>query len=360
MLGVNGSFATKSYAADAQSNEPIVSPQVNKDRSVTFRVSAPKASAVMVECFNNTSAAMTKDVSGIWTVTVGPIKPGIYTYILSVDGVYMADPQNIMIHRSTPCYSMVEVRGDTPAVWDLKDVPHGTIHTQWYKSGTLGTERRMQVYTPPGYSKSHGKYPVLYLLHGWGDDDSTWVSTGKANCILDNLIAEGKVKPMIVVMPYAHTFDPRGPKSDQKWDQFIQDFRNELFHDVIPLVETTYRVKKDSESRAICGVSMGGWQAVEIGVGKPDRFAWVGTFSGVEEADGFTKLLPADMKQLNNQLKLFWIGCGKLDSLYPRNKDLSSLASTKGMNCVWRDSDGGHSWAEWRDYLPEFLPCLFK
>ncbi|HEY3298464.1 MAG TPA: alpha/beta hydrolase-fold protein [Armatimonadota bacterium] len=360
MLTANGIAATKSYAADAKADEPITSPQVNKDRTVTLRISAPKASAVAVECLNYTTAAMTKDESGVWTATVGPLKPGIYTYILSVDGVYMPDPQNIMIHKGTPNYSMVEVKGDTPAVWDLRDVPHGSVQSQWYKSGTLGTERRMQVYTPPGYSKGHGKYPVLYLLHGWGDDDSTWVSTGKANCILDNLIAEGKIKPMIVVMPYGHTFDPRRPEADQKWDQFITDFRNELFNDVMPMVEKTYRVKKDSANRAICGLSMGGWQAVEIGIGNPDRFAWVGTFSGVEDGKEFTKLLPADMKQFNNQLKLLWIGCGKIDTFYPRNKEVSDVASAKGINSVWRDSDGGHSWVEWRDWLPEFLPRLFK
>jgi len=364
MLLLGGASVHKCHAAETKADaepERIVSPEVNKDHTVTFRIAAPKASKVTVEGFNYASLTMTKGGSGVWTATSSPVKPGIYTYIFSVDGVLTLDPQNMKTHKYVPNYSQVEVPGDPPEPWQLRSVPHGAVHILRYKSSVLGTERRVHVYTPAGYYQGKSKYPVLYLLHGWGDDDGSWITTGRADCILDNLIADGKVKPMIVVMPYGHTFDPFQPDSMPEKDKFLQDFQSDLFHDVMPLVEQTYRVKKDREDRAICGLSMGGWQSGAIGLANLERFAWVGMFSaGMGSEDEFAKLLSPGGGKINPQLKLFWIGCGKKDGLYKGNKDLADMAAAKGVKYTWWESEGGHGWTEWRDYLARFASLLFR
>lgn len=348
-----------SCPASAQSKAALISPDISADRHVTFRIAAPSTSKVSLagECG---SGDLTKDADGVWSITVGPLKPGIYSYHFYLDGVPTADPCNPNTKRYVPTTSTVDVLGDKPAIWDVQPVKHGSVHTEWYQSKTLSTPRRLHVYTPPGYSESHSKYPTLYLLHGYGDDDSTWTDYGRANFILDNLIAQGKVKPMVIVMPYGHTFDPFTADDKSDWPNLYKNTQDHLIDDVIPLVESKYRVSADRSSRAIVGVSMGGRQSTRIGLSNADKFAWIGAFSPSIGAEEFQALLPADTKKLSSSLKLFWVGCGKDDGLYKGSQEMADAAKAKGLAVTWVASEGGHSWLVWREYLSQFAPLLFR
>ena len=345
-------------SAESKADTPI-SPDVAADHHVTFRIYAPDANKITLqgECG---SGDLTKDADGLWTITVAPLKAGIYSYGFSVDGVPTPDPRNPNTKRYVPTTSVVEVHGDQPADWDVQPVKHGSVHIEWYKSKALGAQSRLHLYTPPGYSESRGKYPVLYLLHGWGDNDSSWADCGRANFILDNLIAQGRAKPMVIVMPYGHTFDPFTATDKSDWANFAKSIQSHLIDDVIPLVESKYRVSKDRSSRAIAGLSMGGWQSMSIGLGNMDKFAWIGAFSsGMGSAEEFDKLLPTDAKQ-KDSLRLFWVACGKSDGLYEGNQEMAAAAKAKGVAVTWVPSDGGHAWPVWRDYLSQFAPLLFR
>lgn len=352
---------TLSCAVMADSRpEEAVSPEVSADGHVTFRLYAPNAAKVTVggDCGEHDLA---KDAAGLWSVTAGPLKPGIYSYAFRVDGVFTTDPRNPETKRYVPTTSIVEVHSDPLAIWDKRPVKHGSVHIEYYDSKALGSQRRVHIYTPPGYPEGRGKYPVLYLLHGYGDDDSAWTDCGRVNFILDNLIAEGKAKPMIVVMPYGHTFDPFTATKDSDWANFGKSIQRHLLEDVAPLVESKYRVKGGRESRAIAGLSMGGSQSIFIGLGNVDKFSWIGAFSsGMISTDDLQKLLPADPKQLNTRLKLFWVACGKDDGLYKGNQEMVDAAKAKGVTVTWVSSEGGHAWPVWREYLAEFAPLLFR
>ena len=349
---------TKVQTSPAIRAEDIISPEVSPDRKITFRLLAPKAVNVTLCC--KVSAPMTKDANGVWSATVGPVPADIYSYFFDVDGVPTLDPRNPNVQNYVPCQSSVDVPGDKPAAWDVRDVPHGTVHLHRYKSSLLKTQRRFHIYTPPNYSKSKESYPVLYLLHGWGNDDGSWISLGRADAILDNLIADGKVNPMIVVMPYGHTFDPFRPVDEATEERFFEEIEQEMLKELIPFVETNYRVKKGRESRALAGLSMGGWQTLTIGLGNLDKFAWIGAFSsGVGNPDDLLKLCGTPA-QANKQLKLFWIGCGTEDFLRKENEALISALEAKGIKHIWHSSEGIHEWSTWRKYLPEFASLLFR
>jgi len=335
----------------------VESPEIHPDHTVTLRIFAPKAAEVTVRGdFGKTE--LTRDERGLWSVTVGPLEPGVYSYLYHVDEVPTLDPRNPNTKRYVPVESLFEITGDPPAVWAIENVAHGAVNINWYQSKSLKKQRRMHVYTPPGYNGCEYDYPVLYLLHGWGDDDSVWTEVGRANFIIDNLIAEGKAEPMVIVMPMGHTtFDPFHGLGTKTKKQFAAEFEKELMKDVIPFVESRYRIKRDRGGCAIAGLSMGGWHSLIVGLRNPEKFGWVGAFSwGMMSAEKLLELTGGVPKEPD----LLWIGCGKSDFLIEDNENLIAALKERGIRHTWRLTEGGHSWPVWRDYLAEFTPLLFR
>jgi len=337
----------------------LVSPEVHSDRQVTFRVKAPKASSVSVEVqFAQGPQAMTKGEDGVWSVTLGPAEPDIYEYSFVVDGLQVSDPANSWLKFwGGAAKNLVEVPGEKPMFFEEQDVPHGTVHIHKYRSKSLGVTRGLYVYTPPGYETSKNtKYPVLYLLHGMGDTEDTWTVVGRANVIADNLIAQGKAQPMVIVMPYGHT--PSAPPDMRSIGRY-EAFEKDLIEDAIPYVQKSYRVSADRKDRAIAGLSMGGGQSLTVGLGNLDLFGWVGAYSSAiprpENLDG----LLAEPKLINKQLNLLWIGCGRSDFLFDANQKFIERLKAENIKHVAHISDGGHEWRVWRRYLNEFVPLLF-
>ncbi len=349
----------------AQAPPPVdnlVSPEVQADRRVTFRLRAPRASEVGFFgdwMATGTLERMTKDAEGVWSVTVGPLAPGIYLYTFSMDGVTIADPVNPRIKlRSRTSASMVEVPADPPALWQARDVPHGSVEINWRKSKVLnGDTRWIWVYTPPGYEKTRKRYPVLYLFHGSNDIAGGWVLAGCANFILDNLLEENKAVPMIVVMPYGHAVPFGSPREMQARNTAV--FEQYLLQEVMPMVESKYRVAPGRPNRAIAGLSMGGGQSLSIGFGHVNLFSAVGAFSAAVPAD-FEDRYQSGLKEANSTLKLVWIGCGRQDSLFPRSEKLSELLTARGVRHTFRATEGAHTYTVWRQYLGEFVPLLFR
>jgi enterochelin esterase family protein len=315
---------------------------------------------------------LTKGENGIWEATVGPVPAGAYRYRFSVDELAVVDPRN---RQTSETNSSIESLAVVPGsdAFDLKDVPHGAVAEVAYYSQSLKRHRRMHVYTPPGYEKGTDSYPVFYLLHGAFDCDDAWSTVGRAGVILDNLIAAGRARPMIVVMPAGHTgpfrFGPPGERSfDRQMDEFVQDFTQ----DVRPYVEKHYRAKTDRASRAIAGLSMGGAQTLNIAFGKLDDYGYVGVFSsgvfGI--AGGFGGAPPSnqweeDHKQalasadLKKGLSLVWFGIGKEDFLLTTSQATVKMLKSHGFEVTERETEGGHTWLVWREYLHEFAPKLF-
>ena len=350
----------------AQPRGPAVeSPVVGEDGRITFRVQAPEARSVVLNApWAGEPGDLTKGEDGIWSVTVGPVPPAIYSYTFQLDGVRILDPHNTAVkHWSGGNSSLVEVRSAEPLPYDLRDVPHGSLHAHYYSSATGGSNRRLVVYTPPGYETETARdYPVLYLLHGSGDNESTWSEVGKANLILDNLIADGKADPMLVVMPNGHPVPwssrRRGLRSGN-----TEAFRDDLMNAAIPLVESLYRARRDRGQRAIAGLSMGGGQALHCGAAGLERFAWVGAFSAAApapEEDETAKAFLADPARANRELNLLWIGIGKDDFLLERNEAFRSALESAGIEHTYLLTEGGHSWPVWRDYLAKLVPLLFR
>jgi enterochelin esterase family protein len=323
---------------------------------VIFHIVAPKASAVTV-AGDLGKATLTKDDHGVWSATVGPLDPDRYTYLFTVDGVPTADPRNDKVKLGRGSISnMVDVPGDKPGPHDLRPVPHGVLHTHRYESKALGGKSRgLVVYTPPGYELDlTGKFPVLYLLHGSGDDEYGWTNVGLAHQILDNLLAEGKAVPMLVVMPNGHAVERRRGEPNNN----TTAFEAELLGDIIPLVEMSYRVKPGAENRAIAGLSMGGGQAWAIGMSHLDKFAYVCPFSMGGGSPGIVEKI--DPAEANRKLKLLWIGCGRADQGFARSEKLCADLTAKGVKNTWHPSNGAHTWIVWRKYLAEVTPLLSR
>jgi enterochelin esterase family protein len=343
-------------------NVPL-SPEIRPDRTVTFRLFAPKASEVLLmgspgilEVIKEPKP-LQKDEKGVWSLTVGPLPPGFYTYGYAIDGgLRMPDPSNsnLELRRWGPTSSFI-VPNPEKAVFEERPVPHGTVHVDFYDSKNLGSERMFYVYTPPGYENNQQKYPVLYLLHGNGQIESSWTWTGKSNVILDNLIAAGTAKPMVVVMPYGHI--PREIKPDPTGPQDPTAIEKELLTAVKPEVEKKYRVLADREHRAIGGLSMGAAQSLSIGLHNLDQFAYIAAFSGGGNRAEWEK---ADPALLNRKLKVLWIGCGTEDPGYKGVKGMDDLLTQKNVKHVWNESGGGHSWPNWQVYLSKYAPLLFR
>lgn len=343
-----------------QGPPPVRSAEVSEDRRVTFRIRAPKASEVFVNGqWPNGRTAMSKDTNDVWSVTVGPIDPGVWEYSLQVDGVSMIDPANPAIKpMREPRTSILHLPGQPPLIHDFRDVPHGVVRQHTYRSKALNRLRELTVYTPPSYDQQpENRYPLLVLQHGSGDNQATWVAHGKAHWIFDNLIAEGRARPMVVVMLDGHAAISQGPGGPQNNTGL---FERDLLDDVMPFIESAYRLKPGAENRGIVGLSMGGGQSLTLGLNHTDRFAWVGGFSASVPSKEAVAGAIDSSAQTNGRLKLLWIACGKDDFLLKRNEEFIALLKERNIRHDWRLTDGNHSWPVWRTYLAEFTPLLFQ
>jgi enterochelin esterase-like enzyme len=351
------------------------SPEILPDSRIVFRLYAPKANEVAVTgewTGMKKNENMVKSDTGLWSITIGPLKPEYYGYKFIVDGVNILDPNNYQVRRDWLGYeSVLLMPGKETDLYIIKDVPAGTLSKVWYDSPFLGFRRRMYVYTPPGYETSNGKYPVLYLLHGGMNDEDTWTSMGKVNTIMDNLIAQGKAKPMIVVMPngnpdqaavpfesYSFTPDPKltGP---EPLNMGYGYFESSLVKDIVPFLESNYRVLPNSENRAVIGYSMGGGQTYTIVLDNPEVFGYIGLFGPAVFPQGANDKKMEALKAANP--KLIWIGCGVDDPLYVSvTNNLIPLLEKYNINHYFLSTPGGHGWINWRIFFSECVPALFK
>lgn len=351
----------------------IVSPEINPDHTVTFRYYNPKAVTVLVsgDCINGGRAAM-REVNGVWTYTTEALEGELYLYNFVVDGSRTPDPSNVYLNRDVATWSnfftMSVEKGDKGWWYEAHDVPHGTISKVWYDSKTLGVQRRMSIYTPAGYERGKDKYPVLYLLHGSGGDEDAWLDLGRTAQILDNLIAEGKAKPMIVVMPNGVYYRTAAPgAAENMFQPTLQNSRSDStkeiedsFNDVIGFIESNYRVLKGQDNRAIAGLSMGARQSCAISRSHPGTFSYIGMFSGVVLPEESEASLAAQFAP-KVAPKLYWIGHGSEDRGVKTKavkfiKDLDEA----GYKYEYYESDGGHIWRNWRVYLTIFAQKIFK
>jgi enterochelin esterase family protein len=338
---------------------PLVSPELGADGSVTFRIKAPNAKEVKVVGQFGASTALSKDNEGVWSVTVPGVPKGVHEYHFVVDGLSVLDGQNPHIKpQRAPSSSILHVPTSPPAPWDWQAVPHGVLHQHEYDSKALGGRRRVVVYTPPGQTEA--PLPVLYLLHGYGDNEEGWSVHGKAHWILDALLAAKKIEPMIVVMPDAHAIAPGGGTFEAYAQGNTEAFCRELEQDVIPLVEGQYRVRKGAESRAFAGLSMGGHHALTVALRMHDRFAYIGAFSAAPPAVSLLNEPGAAASAVNQDLRLLWIACGKKDFLRQHNAYFLEQLERKAIRYEFVETEGDHSWPVWRQYLVDFAPRLFK
>ena len=348
----------------------LVTPEVHLDNSVTFRFRAPNAQQVSLRREGATDPLpMQKDDAGVWAVTTPPLVPDYYGYSIIVDGQRTIDSYNSLLKPNLlATENMVHVPGPPSLPWELNDVPHGEIHHHFYKSVAAGDDRDYYVYTPPGYDPAaKTRYPVLYLLHGYSDDASGWTAVGRANVILDNLIAQKKAKPMIVVMPLGYgTMEMihvgwggifNHPEVREK---NLSGFHEALLNEVMPKVESEYHVINDRNSRAIAGLSMGGSESLLNGLNDLDQFAWIGAFSAGGLPEPFEKDFPALDAKANPQIKLLWIACGTEDRLITANRNLRDWLKQKGIQHTDIETPGMHTWMVWRRNLAEFAPLLFR
>jgi enterochelin esterase family protein len=354
----------------------IVSPEVHPDKTITVRFNAPNASEVtLIGELDGKTYPMTKGADGVWSVTVGPWPHDVYNYQFRVDGIVAMDPVNPSVKLgfgAFPPASMVEVPADGPGFEDAQDVPHGTVRMETYHSKTMGVPRTLWIYTPPGYDRGNTRYPVFYLLHGSGNIDSSWMLTGRANYILDNLIAEHKAKPMIIVNPFGYPRQGIGTGPDKMVTDPSQApgsfggqqnslFAKDLLDDVIPFVEKTFRTLPGADNRALGGLSMGGGQTVAIGFTHPDTFhSLVVMSAGATNAEQTYPDFFKDPAAINKKMKLLWMGVGKDDRIGESTKALDASLTAKGINHTFRLTDGRHEWVVWRHHLHEVAPLLFR
>ena len=349
--------------------QSVRSPEIHPDRSVTFRLVAPAATKVevQVELASGISMlAMSKDATGLWTVTSNPLRPDIYSYKISADGLEMIDPG---VREFVPNLfdqgGLFTVPGSPPESWELTEVPHGSVSHRFYKSKILARESDFYVYTPPNFDWSHSTvYPALYLLHGYSDMADAWTVMGRANLILDNLIAQGKTRPMIVVMPLGYgalKLLERGWDigHDELWRSNIERFSDVLLTEVIPQVERDYPVQRQSYGRAIAGLSMGGAESLYVGLNHPDWFAWIAPMSAAIFDDPDATFSKLDQKQAAT-IQLLWIACGKEDNLIKNNRKFKSWLASRNIKFDSVETAGAHTWQVWRRNLTDLLPMLFK
>lgn len=368
----------------------LKSPEINADKTVTFRFFAPKADSVFVigdflptmkikSRFGLVDvpkpALMQKDAKGVWTFTSDALAPELYSYSFTVDGLRSIDPNNPFLNRDVATVTNIFIVGGPQAdLYKVNDIPHGSVTRRWYDSPGLGIDRRLTIYTPPGYESSKANYPVLYLLHGAGGDEEAWIALGRTAQIMDNLIAQGKAKPMIVVMPNGNASQDAAPGEGNTGfykPQFMAPRTMEgsyegAFMDIVKFVEQNYRVNAKKEGRAIAGLSMGGFHSMHISRFYPNTFDYVGLFSAaiMPREDATAKVysnIDETLKvQKENGTKLYWIAIGKTDFLYQANVDFRKKLDGMGMKYEYVESEGGHIWRNWRVYLSQFAPKLFN
>lgn len=360
-----------SMAAWGQAQPSINSHEVHPDGSITFRFADPAASKVQVYVDGAARPLpMEKDKGGIWSMTTSPLPPQIYGYGFEADGQARLDPMNPAVTPNLLFRSnMVTVHGGAPQLWEARDAPHGIVHHHFYTSrivqGLADGQSDFYVYTPPGYDPKKGKkYPVLYLLHGWSDLANGWTEVGQANLILDNLMADGKLRPMIVVMPLGYGDLKFVTSGDRVWDDDaavngnVTLFSQALLTEILPQVESDYHASKSRDDRAITGLSMGGLESLMIGLTHSDKFGWVGGFSSAlghhEEAQ-----LAAIMGKTVH-LHLLWIACGTEDDLVSPNRKFIAWLKSKDVPLTAVETPGMHNWLVWRDNLVHFAPLLFQ
>lgn len=370
----------------------LTSPELRADGSVTFRFLAPNAQKVEITGdflptrkvdtpfgkFDAPGVAeMKPGENGVWEYTSEVLAPELYSYSIVVDGLRTTDPNNVYLIRDVASVTNVFIVGGGQGdLYSVQDVPHGTVARRWYPSPTLGMERRLTVYTPAGYETSGKRYPVLYLLHGMGGDEEAWIALGRTAQILDNLIAAGKAEPMIVVMTNGNADQQAAPgeskeglyKPTMQLPHTMEGSFETAFPDVIAFMDANYRTEAKKEGRAIAGLSMGGFHSLHISRSYPNTFDYVGLFSAATMPDPqraagvkFYENIPETLKaQKENGLKLYWIACGNADFLWQANLDYCKMLDGMGFPYTFRESDGGHIWRNWRIYLSEFVPQLFK
>ncbi len=354
----------------------IISPEIHADNSVTFRLLAPLADSVSVTGdFAQGSNKMTKDADGVWSLTTRPLPSELYTYAFAVNGLPMNDPNNVYYRRDVAStLNVLLVGGGQADLYKVNNVPHGTVAKRWYESPGNGKSRRITIYTPPGYESGNSSYPVLYLLHGMGGDEEAWPTLGRATQIIDNLIAGGKAKPMIIVMPNGNVAQEAAPgessegfyKPAFRLPNTMDGKYEETFIDIINFVDKNYRTVRNKSGRAIAGLSMGGFHSFHISRYYPDTFDYVGLFSAAimpnenVKSGVYENIDETLLKQKQNGYKLYWIGIGKDDFLYQANTDFREKLDGMNFKYAYRESEGGHTWRNWRVYLSEFLPLLFN
>lgn len=378
-LGYGPAVAQEVGARRPTGATAVTSPDVGSDRRVTFRLRAPEAKAVTVSGDFGSDAVMQKSDDGLWSVTVGPLEPEMYVYFFTVDGVRLTDPSNPQLkigYVTTTTTSLVTVPGDKPAFYDVQYVPHGEIRTLVYKSKSNGVMRELTVYVPPGYDESRNRrYPVLYLLHGFANDHHSWHRYGRANDILDNLLAQRTIEPFLVVMPLGYggarvNGDGTGiaPEVGDRGDAAL--YQRDLLEDVIPMIDRKYRTMADRKHRAIVGFSMGGGQAGRVGLRHLETFSQVGIMSAGMAGGGagavagsdsdLIATLGADSAKANKLIDLLWIACGKEDAALKGASTLHHALDKAGIEHTYLETEGAHHWRVWRRYLRDLAPVLFK
>lgn len=366
---------------------PVVSPEIHDNNTVTFRFKAPKAVRVQltgdflpVQKNAKFEAPGIVDLKegqeGVWEYTTPePLKPELYSYSFIVDGLRMNDPANVYLIRDVSTLTNVFIiGGDRADFYKVNPVPHGTVSRIWYDSPALGLERCMTVYTPAGYETSGKRYPVLYLLHGMGGDEEAWISLGRTAQILDNLIAQGKAKPMIVVMPNGNASQEAAPGESSRGmvpptmqlPKTMEGSYEQAFPEIVKFIDKNYRTIKSKSGRAIAGLSMGGFHSLHISKQYPDMFNYIGLFSAAimpnkEVSSPIYENMGGKLKvQFDKNPALYWIAIGKTDFLYKANEEYRKLLDEKGYKYTYYESDEGHIWKNWRIYLTEFVPMLFR
>jgi enterochelin esterase-like enzyme len=366
---------------------PVVSPEIHGNNTVTFRFKAPKAVRVQltgdflpVQKNAKFEAPGIVDLKegqeGVWEYTTPePLKPELYSYSFIVDGLRVNDPSNVYLIRDVSTLTNVFIiGGDRADFYKVNPMPHGTVSRVWYDSPALGLKRRMTVYTPAGYETGGKRYPVLYLLHGMGGDEEAWISLGRTAQILDNLIAQGKAKPMIVVMPNGNASQEAAPGESSRGmvpptmqlPKTMEGSYEQAFPEIVKFIDKNYRTVKSKSGRAIAGLSMGGFHSLHISKQYPDMFNYVGLFSAAimpnkEVSSPIYENMEGKLKvQFDKNPALYWIAIGKTDFLYKANEEYRKLLDKKGYKYTYYESDEGHIWKNWRIYLTEFVPMLFR
>ena len=370
-------FTLMALTAGAQGyfSPSVKSPDIAKDGTVTFKVKAAGADSVRLTIDTRVDTLMKHTGNDTWSITLRDLEPDLYMYYFTVDGMKVLDENNAQVLRDVKNVMntfVLDPKGDCPMA--VHDVPHGTVEAVWYDSPTLGATRRMMIYLPPGYDQSRQRYPVFYLLHGTGGDETVWLEQGRAAQVLDNLIASGNAEPMIVVMPNGHTDTPAapglGPDNNEQptfaHKQWMEGTFESSFNDIMNWVDNNYRTRPNKRYRAIAGLSMGGYHSLYISANQPDDFAYVGLFSpAIGRMDkGKSKIYDDLEAKLVNQFKqrpkLYWMGIGKDDFLYKDNEEFRQLLDKNRLRYTYHESGAGHEWANWRDYLVIFTQLLFK